>query len=196
MQQHRVAPVYGEQHAGNPATTEVGANLEEPIAHRTTGRHTYRPAKLDGSDIVADGLAVLGNQAPQPITDRLRPGPGLVENGWQPLHSLVYQKWFDWQPRKKVAGWPCDSYLSTMSTHTVAEAKNQLSKLIDRALRGEGIVITRRGQPVVELKPVRPVPRPIAEADIEWLRARRVGRTMPKTDAGTLVSEMRDEGEK
>jgi hypothetical protein len=40
------------------------------------------------------------------------------------------------------------------------------------------------------------VPRPIAEADIEWLRARRVGRTLPKTDAGTLVSEMRDEGEK
>jgi hypothetical protein len=30
------------------------------------------------------------------------------------------------------------------------------------ALKGEGIVITRRGQPVVELKPVRPVPRPIA----------------------------------
>ena len=83
-----------------------------------------------------------------------------------------------------------------MSTHTVAEAKNQLSKLIDRALKGEGIVITRRGQPVVELKPVRPVPRPIDEADIEWLRARRVGRTMPKTDAGTFVSEMRDEGEK
>jgi prevent-host-death family protein len=83
-----------------------------------------------------------------------------------------------------------------MSTHTVAEAKNQLSKLIDRALKGEGIVITRRGQPVVKLKPVRPVPRPIAEADIEWLRARRVGRTMPKADAGTLVSEMRDEGER
>jgi prevent-host-death family protein len=83
-----------------------------------------------------------------------------------------------------------------MSAHTVAEAKNQLSKLIDRALRGEGIVITRRGQPVVELKPVKPVPRPIAEVDIEWFRARRVGRTMPKTDAGTLISELRDEGEK
>ena len=49
---------------------------------------------------------------------------------------------------------------------------------------------------VVELKPVRPVPRPIAEADIEWLRARRVGKTMPQTDVGTLVSEMRDEGER
>jgi prevent-host-death family protein len=83
-----------------------------------------------------------------------------------------------------------------MSTHTVAKSRNQLSKLIDRALRGERIVITRRGQPVVELKPVRPVPRPIAEADIEWLRARRVAGTMPKTDAGILVSEMRDEGEK
>ena len=83
-----------------------------------------------------------------------------------------------------------------MSTHAVAEAKNQLSKLIDRALTGEGIVITRRGQPVVELKPMRPVPRPITKADIEWLRARRVGGTMPTTDAGTLVSEMRDEGEK
>jgi prevent-host-death family protein len=83
-----------------------------------------------------------------------------------------------------------------MTTHSIAEAKNQLSKLIDRALQGEPIVITRRGKPAVELKPVRPVPRPITKADIEWLRVRRVGRTMPKTDAGTLVSEMRDEGEK
>jgi antitoxin (DNA-binding transcriptional repressor) of toxin-antitoxin stability system len=28
-----------------------------------------------------------------------------------------------------------------MSEHSAAEAKNQLSKLIDRALKGEGIVI-------------------------------------------------------
>ena len=83
-----------------------------------------------------------------------------------------------------------------MSTHSVAEARNQLSQLIDRALKGEGIVITRRGEPVVELKPLRPAPRPITDADIEWLRARRVGRVMPKTDAGKLVSDMRDEGEK
>jgi prevent-host-death family protein len=48
-----------------------------------------------------------------------------------------------------------------MSTHSVVEAKNQRSKPIDRALKGEGIVITRRGQPVVELKPVRPAPRPM-----------------------------------
>ena len=83
-----------------------------------------------------------------------------------------------------------------MSMHSVADAKNQLSKLIDRALGGEGIVITRRGEPVIELRPVRPAPRPISEADIEWLRARRVGSTMPKTDAAELVGEMRDEGER
>jgi prevent-host-death family protein len=83
-----------------------------------------------------------------------------------------------------------------MGTYSVAEAKNQLSKLIDRALEGEGILITRRGEPVVELRPVRPAPRPISEADIEWLRQRRVGKAVPKTDAGELVSALRDEGEK
>jgi prevent-host-death family protein len=83
-----------------------------------------------------------------------------------------------------------------MSVYSVAEAKNQLSKLIDRALKGEDVVIARRGAPVVELKPVRPPPRPITEAEIEWLRARLVGRIPAKTDAGTLIREMRDEGEK
>jgi antitoxin (DNA-binding transcriptional repressor) of toxin-antitoxin stability system len=42
-----------------------------------------------------------------------------------------------------------------MSTHTVAETKNQLSKLIDRALKGEHIVVTRRGHPVIEFKPIQ-----------------------------------------
>jgi prevent-host-death family protein len=82
-----------------------------------------------------------------------------------------------------------------MSTHSIAEAKNQLPKLIDRALNGETIVITRRGQPVVELKPVRPAPRPMTDADIEWLRARRALLPACKTDAATLVRQMREEGE-
>ena len=82
-----------------------------------------------------------------------------------------------------------------MSTHSVADAKDQLSKLIDRALKGETVVISRRGEPVVELKPVRPVPRPITELDLEWLRARRAGRIPAKTDAATLIRELRDQGE-
>jgi prevent-host-death family protein len=80
-----------------------------------------------------------------------------------------------------------------MSEHSVAEAKDQLSRLIDRALKGEGIVITRRGHPVVELKPVRPAPSPITDADIEWLRARRSRLPRSKLDATTLVRRMRDE---
>ena len=79
-----------------------------------------------------------------------------------------------------------------MSQHSVAEARNQLSKLIDRALSGEGVVITRHGQPVVELKPVAAAPKRITAADIEWMAARRRGK-LTDEDAGTFVSRMRDE---
>jgi len=80
-----------------------------------------------------------------------------------------------------------------MSTHSVAEAKNKLSELIDRALSGEDVVITRHGHPVVELKPVPKPARPVTAADLDWLKAHRVGRVSPTEDAGTLVSRMRDE---
>ena len=85
-----------------------------------------------------------------------------------------------------------------MSTHTVAEAEGHLSELIDRALEGEGVVITRHGKPVVELKPVPAPPKParrMTDADLEWLRAHRVPSTS-REDAGSFVSRMRDEGEK
>lgn len=79
-----------------------------------------------------------------------------------------------------------------MSSHSVAEAKNKLSDLIDRALKGEDIVITKHGHPVVELRPVVPPARPVTAADIEWLASLRA-EGEPRTDAGTLVSRMRDE---
>ncbi len=79
-----------------------------------------------------------------------------------------------------------------MSEYSVANAKNNLSKLIDHALAGEGVVITRHGRPVVELKPVAPALRPITAADVDWLAARRVGKPTEE-DAGTFVSRMRDE---
>ncbi len=83
-----------------------------------------------------------------------------------------------------------------MSTHSVAEAKNQLSELIDRALRGQGVVITRHGRPVVELTPVAKSARALLAADLDWLAAHRVGRASTRGDAGTLVSEMRDQDER
>lgn len=80
-----------------------------------------------------------------------------------------------------------------MSTYTVAQAKNKLSELINRALKGEGVVITRHGEPVVELKSVKRQPRRMTDADFEWLRARRARLTPAKTDAVTLIRQMRDE---
>ncbi|MGH7094088.1 MAG: type II toxin-antitoxin system Phd/YefM family antitoxin [Stellaceae bacterium] len=102
--------------------------------------------------------------------------------------------------RARVAIRGAESYIAIMSTYTLADAEIRLSELIDRALSGEGVVITRDDQSSVELKAMkpetkRPRPRPMTEADIERLKARRAGLPMPKTDAATLVRQMREEGE-
>lgn len=83
-----------------------------------------------------------------------------------------------------------------MGMHSIAEAKNSLSELIDRALKGEGVVITRHGHPVVELKPVAAPARPVTAADLDWLKAHRVGGQPAKENAGSLVSRMRDEDDR
>jgi prevent-host-death family protein len=80
-----------------------------------------------------------------------------------------------------------------MASHSVAVAKNHLSELIDRAVSGEEVVITRHGRPMVALKPVARPHRPVTKDDIEWLQRHRVKGTPPAEDAGALVSRMRDE---
>jgi prevent-host-death family protein len=83
-----------------------------------------------------------------------------------------------------------------MSAHSVAEAKNRLSQLIDRALEGEEVVITRHGHPVVVLKPVSRLGRAVSAADLDWLAEHRVGRAAPIEDAGALLTRLRDEDER
>ena len=80
-----------------------------------------------------------------------------------------------------------------MSIHSVADAKNHLPALIDRALAGESVVITRHGHPVVELRAVAPTPGPVTPADIAWLNAHRVGAKPAAEDAGVTTSRIRDE---
>jgi antitoxin (DNA-binding transcriptional repressor) of toxin-antitoxin stability system len=92
-----------------------------------------------------------------------------------------------------IAKWPEDGYILPMSTHSVADAKNHLPELIDRALKGEQVVITRHGHPVVELKAVPPPPRRVTQADIDWLDAHRVGLQGTGEDAVTMLIRMRDE---
>ena len=80
-----------------------------------------------------------------------------------------------------------------MAKHSVADAKNHLSDLIDRALKGEEVVITRHGHPVAELKAISATVRAVTPEDLAWLDAHRVGKKMPKQDAGALLRTMRDE---
>ena len=75
--------------------------------------------------------------------------------------------------------------LIAMTTYSVAEAKNQLPKLIDRALTGEEVVITRRGKPVVEPKQVPARPQASkAKAIHHWLFQRT--RSRPSVDLQIL----------
>jgi antitoxin (DNA-binding transcriptional repressor) of toxin-antitoxin stability system len=80
-----------------------------------------------------------------------------------------------------------------MTTYSVAEAKNSLSELIDRALRGEGVVVTRHGTPVVELRAIHPAPQPITEADIAWLEARRITPQPGLESPSQSLAALRDE---
>lgn len=80
-----------------------------------------------------------------------------------------------------------------MSKYSVAEAKNRLPELIDRALKGEDVVITRHGHPLVGLNPIQAPARAITTADLDWIASRRVGARRPRKNAGALVSKMRDE---
>ena len=78
-----------------------------------------------------------------------------------------------------------------MSQYSVAEAKNQLPRLLDRMLEGEEVVITRRGKAIARLRPAdQEANQPPVDAD--WLRRVRVKPTVP-TDGPALVRQMRDE---
>lgn len=59
-----------------------------------------------------------------------------------------------------------------MPHYSVATTKDQLSSLIDKALAGEEVVITRHGKPVVELKVVSQ-PKRDRQAAMERVRALR-----------------------
>ncbi len=81
-----------------------------------------------------------------------------------------------------------------MSTHSVADAKAHLSNLIDRAMHGEAVVITRHGQPVVELRSVTRAVEPMSDAAVDQLMN---SRAVPKKAGWTsadLIRRMRDEG--
>lgn len=62
-----------------------------------------------------------------------------------------------------------------MAEYSVADAKNRLPTLIDKAEAGEQVVITRHGHPVAELRPV-PSAKPRSVSSYAWLKQRRAAR--------------------
>jgi antitoxin (DNA-binding transcriptional repressor) of toxin-antitoxin stability system len=83
-----------------------------------------------------------------------------------------------------------------MSKHTVADAKSNLSKLIDRDLEGKPVIITRHGRPIVELRallvPANSITtKPITPESVDWVVKRRVSKSS-RLNAGQLVSATRD----
>jgi prevent-host-death family protein len=60
-----------------------------------------------------------------------------------------------------------------VSRYSVAVAKNTLPSLIDRAVLGEEVIITRHGKPVAEIRPTLERDHRGSPASYDWLRARR-----------------------
>jgi prevent-host-death family protein len=77
-----------------------------------------------------------------------------------------------------------------MLTVNLAEAKANLSALLDKVERGEEIVITRHGRPVAQLKSPEVPKKPLPFDELEAFRA-----TMPRLrrPSARLLREMRDE---
>jgi prevent-host-death family protein len=89
-----------------------------------------------------------------------------------------------------------------MSSYTTSEAAPRLSELIDSAISGETVLITRNGKPVVELRvvPAQAPPPPVRTAKeteemLAFLRTDRPIRRNAKMDSAALVRAMREEGE-
>lgn len=80
-----------------------------------------------------------------------------------------------------------------MSEHSIVQAKNQLSELIDRAMGGESVVITRHGHPVVEIRAIVTQGRAMTAADVARMREKRVKLRKPDNDPRSIVERMRDE---
>jgi len=69
----------------------------------------------------------------------------------------------------------------------LAEAKNKLSELVDQVARGEEITITRHGQAVARLVPVRRLSHAERERAIEALRVLRARNPIALTTEEILT---------
>ena len=78
-----------------------------------------------------------------------------------------------------------------MKTVGAFEAKTRLSHLLDQVEKGETVTITRHGQPVAVLAPVKPAQQ--SKTGEEWLaEAKRIRKGI--TLGGITIKELIEEG--
>jgi prevent-host-death family protein len=83
-----------------------------------------------------------------------------------------------------------------MPTVGAFEAKTKLSELLDKVAAGQEITITRRGEPVAKLVPVKPVgSKKEIEALIEEIKRTRKGQDRGRLP-GTSIKELINAGRK
>ena len=78
-----------------------------------------------------------------------------------------------------------------MGAFSIAEAKAQLSAIVEMVERGESITITKRGKPVVKMVPATAPPvKP--KMDLDELRAIRATLPRMKISSVDIIRKMRD----
>ena len=70
-----------------------------------------------------------------------------------------------------------------MKTVNIHEAKTHLSRLVERAAKGEGFIIARAGKPLVKVVPLE-YRRVLAEMQAEKGRPSSPGPSLPVVHAG------------
>ncbi len=80
-----------------------------------------------------------------------------------------------------------------MSAYSVAEARNTLPRLLDKAIEGEKVIITRHGKPVAEIRALPTVTPDERKAKLIEIAQRRLQRPPLGMTSVELLNTMYDE---
>jgi len=80
-----------------------------------------------------------------------------------------------------------------MAAYSVAEAKNTLPRLLDKAIEGEKVIITRHGKPVAEIRSLPTLTPEERKARLLEIANRRLSQPPLGMTSVELINRMYDE---
>jgi len=80
-----------------------------------------------------------------------------------------------------------------MAAYSVAEAKNTLPRLLDKAIEGEKVIITRHGKPVAEIRSLPTLTPEERKARLVDIANRRLSQPPLGMTSVELINRMYDE---